>query len=69
MCNHKVINSKPLTIRGILYLLCLISENLIVVILLDDATDICVNRVDNYATHISYCYTMLQYKRNPAGPY
>jgi hypothetical protein len=54
LCNHKIVKRKPLTIRGTLYLLCLISANLIVVLLLDDATDLCVNKVDNYANHTPY---------------
>jgi hypothetical protein len=69
MCKQKVVNSKPLTIRGTIYLLCLISTNLILLLLLDDATDLCVKRVEHYATHISYCYTMPQNKRNPTDRY
>ena len=63
MWKHKVIRSNPPTIRGTLYLFCLISANLMVVLLLDDATDRCVNKADNYVIQTSFGYIILQNKR------
>lgn len=35
-----------------------------VVLLLDDATDLYVNKADNYVIQVSYGYIVLQNKRN-----